>query len=74
MTPIFASVAISWLENTFRIMVPINSSGDKLMTETYDRFGSVAVIQTHSSRMAALGWKADVRSGRMSALTNTGRS
>jgi hypothetical protein len=38
------------------------------------RFGSVAVFQVHSSRTAALGWKADTRPGLMSALTNTGRS
>jgi hypothetical protein len=38
------------------------------------RNGSVAVIQTNSSRMAALEWKADTRPGRMSALTDTGRS
>ena len=29
------------------------------MTETYDRFGSVAVVHPDSSPMAALGWKAD---------------
>lgn len=38
------------------------------------RFGSVAVVQTHSSPMAGLGQKADIQPGRMSALTNTGRS
>ena len=38
------------------------------------RFGSVAAVRTHSSPMTALGWKADTRSGRMSALTDTGRS
>jgi hypothetical protein len=29
----------------------------------YGSFGSVAVIETHSSRMTALGWKADIRPG-----------
>jgi hypothetical protein len=38
------------------------------------RFGSVAVVQTNSKQMSGLGWKADTRRGRMSALTNTGRS
>ena len=38
------------------------------------RFGSVTVIQTHSSRMAALGRKAAIRPGCMSAFTQTGRS
>ena len=38
------------------------------------RFGSLAVIQTNSSRMTALEWKADIEPGRTSALTNTGRS
>ena len=38
------------------------------------RFGSVAVVGVDSSRMAALGWKADIQPGRMSALTDTGRS
>jgi hypothetical protein len=36
--------------------------------------GSVAVVQTHSSLMAALGWKADIQPSRMSALTDTGHS
>jgi len=39
-----------------------------------DRFGSAAVVQTDSSPMTALGWKADTRPGRISALTDTGRS
>jgi hypothetical protein len=38
------------------------------------RFGSLAVVQTYPSRMAALGWKADIRPGRMSAFTDTGHS
>jgi hypothetical protein len=38
------------------------------------RFGSLAVVQKHFTRMAALGWKADIEPGRMSALANTGRS
>jgi hypothetical protein len=38
------------------------------------RFGSLAVIATDSSAMTALGWKADTQPGRMSALTDTGRS
>ena len=38
------------------------------------RYGSTAVIETHSSPMSALGRKADVKPGRMSALTDTGRS
>ena len=38
------------------------------------RYGSLAVVQTNSSRMSALGWKADTRPGPMSALTDTGRS
>ncbi|KPK56558.1 MAG: hypothetical protein AMS22_00615, partial [Thiotrichales bacterium SG8_50] len=32
-----------------------------------------AVVQTNSSRMTALGQKADIQPGRMSALTDTGR-
>jgi hypothetical protein len=39
-----------------------------------DRFGSEAVVQTHSGPMTALGWNADARPGQMSALTNTGQS
>jgi CBS domain-containing protein len=38
------------------------------------RFGSVAVVQTYSSPMAALGCKADTRPRRMSVPTKTGRS
>ena len=38
------------------------------------RFGSLAVIQTDSSAMTALGWKADTRPGRMSALAEIGHS
>ena len=38
------------------------------------RYGSLAVIRTDSSPMAALGWKADAQPGRMSALTDTGHS
>jgi hypothetical protein len=38
------------------------------------RFGSLAVVGVDSSRMAALGWKADIQPGRMSAFTYTGRS
>ncbi len=37
-------------------------------------FGSVAVIQTNSSPMTGLGWKAAIQPGRMSAFTNTGHS
>jgi len=36
--------------------------------------GSVAVVQADSSLMAALGCRADIQLGRMSALTETGRS
>jgi hypothetical protein len=36
------------------------------------RFGSVAVVQADSNRMAPLERIADTRSGRMSALTNAG--
>ena len=36
------------------------------------RFGSLAVVQADSNRMAPLEGIADTRSGRMSALTNTG--
>jgi hypothetical protein len=38
------------------------------------RFGSVAVVQTNSTRMAGLEWKADTLPGRMTAPTNSGRS
>ena len=38
------------------------------------RFGSEAVIQPDSSRMAALGWKADIEPGRMSTLADTRHS
>jgi hypothetical protein len=38
------------------------------------RFGSLGVVHTHFSRMAALGWKVDVQAGQMSAFTDTGRS
>lgn len=38
------------------------------------RFGSLAVIQTNSSPMTGLGWKADTQPGVMSAPTDTGRS
>ena len=37
-------------------------------------FGSVAVVEAHFSPMAALGRIADGHPGRMSALTNSGRS
>ena len=37
-------------------------------------FGSEVAVQNDFNRMAALGWKADIQTGRMSALTNTGRS
>ena len=36
------------------------------------RLGSVAVVQTDSSSMTALEWKADAQPGRMSAFTVTG--
>ena len=36
-------------------------------------FGSVSVVETHSSPMAALRRKADTRPGRMSAFADTGR-
>lgn len=36
--------------------------------------GLVAVVQIDSNPMETLGWKADNRPGRMSALTDTGRS
>ena len=39
-----------------------------------ERFGSVAVAQTDSSPMAALGRKADTQLGGGSAFTNTGHS
>jgi hypothetical protein len=38
------------------------------------RFGSVAVVPPNSSPMTGLGWIADTQPGRMSALTDTGRS
>ena len=65
---------ISWLS-----MYAISgASGESLALETglsvNVRFGSVAVVRTHSSPMAVLGRKADTRPGRMSALTDTGRS
>jgi hypothetical protein len=41
---------------------------------TNDRFESLAVIRTNSSAMTALGRKADIEPGRMSAFTDTGRS
>jgi hypothetical protein len=37
-------------------------------------FGSKAVVQTDSSSMAALGWKADTPPGRISTLFATGCS
>ena len=40
----------------------------------YVRFGSIAVVQTDSSSMTGLGWKADIPPGRMSALAKTGRA
>ena len=36
------------------------------------RFGSLAVIQTNSSPMTGLGWKADTRPGRTAAFPDTG--
>jgi len=54
------------------------ASGESLALETglsvNVRFGSLAVMQSDSSSMAALGWKADTQPGRMSVPTNTGRS
>lgn len=66
--------AISW-PSMYAIS---GASGESLALETglsvNVRFWSVAVIQTDSGSVAALGWKADIQPGRMSALTNTGRS
>jgi hypothetical protein len=49
-------------------------TGGRLRITANDRLGSVAVVETDSSPMTALGWKADIEAGRMSALTKTGRS
>ena len=66
--------AISW-PSMYAIS---EASGESLALETglsvNVRFGSLAVVQTDSNAMTALGCKADARPGRMSALTNTGRS
>jgi hypothetical protein len=51
---------------------PVNSG--MYVIERNVRFGSIAVIQTNSSSMAALGRLADTQPGGMSAFTNTGRS
>ena len=54
------------------IMAPVELPDSYVITNV--RFGSAAVIGTNSSSMAALGRKADIRPGRMSALTDTGHS
>jgi len=42
--------------------------------QTHRWNGSLAAVETNSNPMTALGRKADTLLGRMSALTNTGRS
>ena len=37
-------------------------------------FGSLAAVETDSNPMTALARKADIQTGRVSALTDTGRS
>jgi len=66
--------AISW-PSMYAIS---GASGESLAPESglsvNVRFGSVAVFETDSSSMAALGRKADTQPGRTTVLTDSGRS
>jgi hypothetical protein len=54
------------------IRIPLKKLGT--LESTNDLYGSLAVVQTHSSPMTAFGWKADIQPGRVFTLTDTGRS
>ena len=57
------------------VQYPLDSKGLKIPGNFVGLFyGSVAAVQSNSSPMTALAWKADTNAGRMSALANTRRS
>ena len=64
-----------WLALPFSIK-RVGSKQNGLNSKMYlmSALGSVAVIQTDSNSMAGFGRLADIQLGRMSALTDTGRT
>jgi hypothetical protein len=62
------------VENWTRFKYSTSAAAYRCGKSRNGRFGPVAVIRANSSSMTALGRKADIQPGRMTAFTVTGHS